>query len=322
MLTFSPETARRLRSTDHAVIVVGGGGWLGQATLEMLDAALAGDMPDRVLVFGSHNRSLALRSGRTIPCRALEALDDLPARPSLVLHYAFLTRDRVGTMDPDDFVRRNESISDSVARYVERLDQGGVFLPSSGAVYRGDGIVDDDLAANPYGVLKARDERRFRGLAEDRLRILICRLFNLAGPFINKVGSYALSSILLDIARGGPINLRADRPVFRSYVHVHDIVDLAVGGLLSDLALPETAFDTAGEVVLEVGELAATAARVLGTPEVLVNRPALISEKKDWYVGDGRRMWELMRQLGISPAPIDVQIADTAAYLTSVRTDQ
>lgn len=315
-LTFSPPIAALLQRSDMAVTLIGGGGWLGQASLAMLDRALGPAFDARVTVYGSRARSLTLGSGRIVPCRHIDALKDAAARPTLVLHYAFLTKDRVAQLPASEFIRQNEAISDAVDAYCRRLPAGGLFLPSSGAVYRKDRTLDDDLAQNPYGVLKVRDESRFLALGEAKgLRTLVCRVFNLAGPFVNKVGSYALSSILLDIARGGPITLRAAHPVIRSYFYIRDLVDVAVGALLSDGPLPNAPFDTAGEEAIEVGDLAARAAAVMGAPGMIINRPPLSGAPPDLYVGDAATLDALMEQLGIVSASLDEQIAATAAYL-------
>src|SRR4051812_12421671 len=97
-LAFSPVLASRLVRSGLDLIVTGGGGWLGQATLEMLDSCLGEALRSRVHVFGSHTRELRLRSGRSILCRVLTELGAVSPRPCLVLHYAFLTRDRVADM--------------------------------------------------------------------------------------------------------------------------------------------------------------------------------------------------------------------------------
>lgn len=316
-LSFTSEIEQRLSDSGLDVVVTGGGGWLGQASLEMLDSCFGDAIASRVHVFGSSARSLILRSGRSIPCRELADLSGLSPRPCLVLHYAFVTRDKVGKIPLEDFINRNEAISALVAKEATRLQAAGIFVPSSGAVYRADRSIDDDLERNPYGVMKARDEQRFLALAETKLRprITVCRVFNLAGPFINKVDSYALASILIDIERGGPIRLRANRPVLRSYVHVRDVVDLAAALLLSGGQPPVDPFDTTGELIIEIGELARRAATLLENPKMTIDRPAFVSEVADCYVGDGSTMATLLSSNNLALCSLDTQILDTAGYL-------
>lgn len=314
MLTLDARLCDLLRQGDAAVIVTGAGGWLGQATLDMLDGCFGEALASRVYAFGSSERMLTLRSGRALLCRPLSALAELPQRRYFIMHYAFLTKDKVGDMPLETFVSRNEAIAALVAQTAVRLKAAGLFVPSSGAVYRADRSMDDDLERNPYGVLKARDERRFLALGETHdIPVVVSRVFNLAGPFINKLDSYALGSILADIKCGGPIVLRADRPVERSYAHVGDVINLAFALLLKPSgALP--AFDTAGEKVIEVGDLARRAAELLGVPDMAIERPA-VTGSANRYVGDGAAMARLMAQHGLTARTLDEQIRDTARYL-------
>jgi nucleoside-diphosphate-sugar epimerase len=186
---------------------------------------------------------------------------------------------------------------------------------SSGAVYLG-----DELSTNPYGVLKARDERLFFDIAA-RLgeegsapRVVVPRLFNLAGQFLNKP-DYVLGSIIKDIARGGPIRLHADHLVIRSYVHVRDLVDLAFAMMLGAGPIPRQAFDTGGEREIEVGELAELAASVLGQPGMPIVRPPVEDNRADRYVGDPTMLSSLAHSYGIELTTLARQIEDTASYV-------
>ena len=51
------------------------------------------------------------------------------------------------------------------------------------------------------------------------------RVFNLAGPFINKIQIYALATMIGDALAGRPIEIRASHRVLRSYLHVGDCID-------------------------------------------------------------------------------------------------
>jgi len=299
------------------VVVTGGGGWLGQATLEMLESSLGSHMASRVHVFASTRRSMTLRSGTRVDVFPLDELSSLKIGPHLLAHYAYATRELVSHFGVTAYIARNEEITGIVTDHVQRSHPVGMLLLSSGAVYLG-----TDMATNPYGVLKARDERRFLALAETLSdvgpspRVVVPRLFNLAGPFLNKP-DYVLGSILRDVGRGGPIHLHATRPVIRSYVHVGDFVDLAFAIMVGDGPAPPEAFDTAGEREIEVGDLATLAAAVLGQPEIAILRPDFDGTPADRYVGDPSVLNVLARSYGIRFRTLPQQIEDTALYVTS-----
>jgi UDP-glucuronate decarboxylase len=314
-LRFSPETEKLLVESGLQVVVTGAGGWLGQATLEMLDWTFGARSVSRTHVFASSHRTMRLRSGTRLEVLPLRELSQLNPGPHILAHYAFATREFVSQLGVEPYIARNEELTDHVTTHILRTRPIGILNLSSGAVYLG-----DDIATNPYGVLKARDERRFFEIALDlgaggpSPRVVIPRLFNLSGPFLNKP-DYVLGSIIRDISRGGPIQLHSAKSVVRSYVHVGDLVNLAFAMMLGEGPLPLEAFDTAGEREIEVGEMAELAASVLGHPGMEILRPHFDGSPEDRYVGDPSTLNFLARSYEVELQMLARQIRDTAQYI-------
>jgi nucleoside-diphosphate-sugar epimerase len=195
-----------------------------------------------------------------------------------------------------------------------------MFIASSGAVYGPWRAFDEDLARNPYGVLKRRDELLFAEACRAAgTRLAVARIFNLSGPYINKLDSYALASFLIDALAGRPIAIRAAQRVERSYVHVGDVVGLALAVLL-DPGSEAVTLDTAGERVVEVGELAALIRDIVGRPGLEIHRPPVDAGlPADRYVGDGAAMAALARRYGLGLHDLAEQIRRTAEYLREIR---
>lgn len=321
-LSFQPEIAAKLAAFDGVIVITGGGGWIGQAVLEMLEGALGTALPDRVAVFGSSARDLTLRSGTAIGCRLL---DDLaawrPAKPVLLVHCAFLTKDRLADQSVESFVAANQAISNIVAAFAEAVDLRGLFMPSSGAVYKkGTHVLDDNMQANAYGVMKQRDEERFLAIAhKKKAPACVPRLFNLAGPFINKLDIYALSSMIVAALRNEPIVIRAAHKVVRSYIHVQDLVRLAFAMMLSPLPDDVPVFDTVGDCMVEVGELAERIKTVLGREQAVVTRPPVNNAMEDVYVGSGADFARMMQARRQGTASLEQQIRDTVNFVQERR---
>lgn len=320
-LSFPSFIAEKLAGSGYHCVVTGGGGWIGQAVLEMLDGALGEQISERVRVFGSSERTIRLRSGREITCRTLEHLKGTSDAPTLFVHCAFLTKDRLQSMSVTEFVAANRAIAAQVMSAVAHSDARGIFVPSSGAVYkRGTHVPEDDLAANPYGMMKLEDEGRFGALAAQR-QIPLCqpRLFNLSGPFINKHELYALASMINKALAGTPITIFSPPRVVRSYVHVADLVTLAFAMLLAPEEENPAVFDTAGDEALELGDLAALVLETLERPDLHIERAETAEKQNDIYAGDGREMARIMRRYDLNPKSMSQQIRDTAAYLSDVK---
>lgn len=319
-LCFPPSLAAALRRSDLGVVVTGVGGWVGQAAVEMLAGALGESAGERLALFSSTDRRHRLRSGETLACRRLASIGELPRRPWLFFHFAYATRERVGEYGLAEYIRVNRSITSDVIAGARRVGAAGFLVPSSGAVYSRNRVLESNLEANPYGALKLEDERAFAELAQQLgCRAVLPRVFNLAGPFVNKLHSYALSSLILAAQRGQPLVIRAAHRVVRSYIHVADLVSLGLAVLLQGDGEPISRFDTTGDRAVEIAELANCILAVLGV-ELPIERPRLDVDRStdDIYVGEDGPMQALAARHRIDLLPLETQIRDTAWYLASL----
>jgi nucleoside-diphosphate-sugar epimerase len=312
-LALPPALASQLRAGPWRVLVTGASGWLGRAALEMLVHGLGQDGPGRIEAFGSVARRLTLRDGTEILQRPLPELGDLPPRPSLLLHFAYLTREKMAGMSHDDYLATNREITRTVLEAGVRAGVERALLMSSGAVHAALAAPASTDPVLLYGRLKLEDEALFASFARSAAgrRALAVRLFNLSGPYINK--PYALVSFI-EQAVAGHIRVQARAPVTRSYTSVANLLGVGLGHLVSDEADPFLCIDTAGEVEVEMGALA-EAVRAAVNPSAGVDRAAADGSPADRYVGDGRAYRALMRRHGIAEDPLARQIADTADYL-------
>lgn len=311
----SPGVADALRASPHRIVVTGAGGWLGLATLELLAEALGARMGERVRCFGSGARTLALRGGRAVEQRPLAEIAVLPPAPTLLLHLAFLTKDRALDMDEDAYRAANEGLSRTVLDALDAIGVRGVFVASSGAARHA-----GDAAAAPamrlYGTLKRDDEERFAAWAQARGRTaVIARVFNVTGPYMNKHEHYALASFINDALDGRAIEVRAPHRVVRGFVAIRELMSL-VFALLAEDSGAVIRFETGGEG-LELADVARAVAAELGGPAV--RRAAITGERVDHYVGEGSAYGALLARHGIESIPFPRQIRETAEFLVAAR---
>jgi UDP-glucuronate decarboxylase len=311
---FSGVGADLLREGPWRIVVVGAGGWLGLATLEMLHGLLDADFDRRVACFGSGARTLTLRGGVRVDQQPLIALAQLPPAPSLVLHLAFLTQEKAKAMSEAAYVEANRAISSQVLSALDAIGAQGVFVPSSGAVYLAD-QADAERSKQLYGALKREDEDRFAAWGADKgADVVVARVFNLSGPYINKRGSYALACFIADALAGRPIAIRANRPVLRSYVAISEMMSVVLGELTAPATEP-IVFDTAGDDVYEMARIAEVVGNVLHHDRG-VDRPALQDGDVDSYVGDGATYARLRRLNRVTPVGFAEQVRQTARYMS------
>jgi nucleoside-diphosphate-sugar epimerase len=305
----APAIAERLIADKRRIVVTGAGGWLGLATLELLAATLGDAFPKRVAAFGSSTRALRLRDGTQVLQRPLADMAWLPEAPTLVLHLAFLTKDRAEAMDEEAYRAANRAIGRTVLNALGPIGAQGLFLASSGAAARADDP-DASPAMRLYGAMKREDEDVFAYWArENHHRAVIGRVYAISGPHMNKPQAYALASFMRNALDGRPIDVRAPHPVIRSYVAIRELMSL-VFALLLDADNGVERFDSGGDP-LELADVAQAVANSL--PGAQVTRAAITSDKPDRYHGDGAHYAALLARHGIAPVDLATQLHEALA---------
>ena len=307
----TPHVAQALAANKARIVITGAGGWLGMATLELLHAALGDSFAGRVACFGSSHRTLTLLDGTLVDQHPLTEIATLNAAPTIVLHLAFLTKDRAEEMDEQAYRAANDALDGIVLNALSLIGVDSIFVASSGAAYRA-----DDPSASPamrlYGSLKRDQEQRFIDWAETSdKRAVIARIFNISGPYISTHKEYALAAFILDALAGQAITINAPHCVMRSYVAIRELMSL-VFALLLDGAAKTIRFDTGGEP-LEMQDIARVIADVLGP--VPITRPSLDPATTDHYAGDAAAYRALLASHSIDPVPFTRQIIETAEFL-------
>lgn len=317
MAWFGPRLRSAIRDGGLSIAVTGGGSWLGRAFLETLAAEELLPAPDRLRVFASASRLMAV-SGRDVAVEALAGAPPLAGGPWLLVHFAFLGKERTQGLPTAAFIAENDAIRRETLRIAKSADGLRMVFASSGAVYGPDRVLIDDPEVSPYGWCKVMHERAIQAWCAQRdVPLVVPRIFNIGGPWINKVESYALSSFILSALRDGVIRIMARRPVFRSFVHVCELNRVLCEAVLSLSEPAMIAFDTAGREVLEMSDLADLVATAVQPKLITIERSPIFEGDPDYYVGSGQTYQTLLARQGTRSCGIHRIVADTVAYLRS-----
>lgn len=297
------------------VAVTGASGWFGRTALTSLSRLWGTEAADRVLAYASTAKQITLADGTRWQARELSRIVSDPA-PTVVMHFAYLTRDRAVDLGNAQYLQRNVGVSALVLEAIRRHRPRVVLAVSSGAVYAPDRSLVHDVDADPYGALKVVDELAFAGAAEAvGASWSIPRVFSVAGPGITKPEKYALGSMIAMALAGGPIEISAPGPVLRSYCGVDEVLALALWAARNK---PSGVFDTAGHVV-EMADLAAAVSSGVGRGCAIVRPSYDPRARPDRYVGDPTGFAELVAQSGLRIASLDTLVRATANDLESGR---
>jgi nucleoside-diphosphate-sugar epimerase len=272
-----------LTSSDR-VLVLGASGWFGRTALSLL--------PDNV-------QTLAV-SGSTPGFASWSEQDIANFAPTVVMNFAFLTRERVAVEGGERFIDINQELT---KRFLWALDQSTVRLGvtvSSGAATDPTAV---NLDLNPYGFLKLHEEEQALSRATSQRSIVIARAYSVSGPYVRRPREYGISDFVLQ-AREGHVHVQAECPVYRRYVSVSDLIQVAVG---RGAAGWTGVIESGGELV-EMGELADYVVRVVN-PTASIHRTEITSSEPSVYASDDVTWQEACAVLGYRPMTLDEQIA-------------
>jgi nucleoside-diphosphate-sugar epimerase len=282
--------------------------------LDTIAKARGGRLDGHVAAFGSQARTLALPWGEELEVGPLETITPEDVAGAHVLHLAYLTKEKAEQLGEAAFTAANTAIDDALLAALSDATPASLFVASSGAAALAEQGVDD----HPYGRAKLRQEERFLAwAAASGVPTIAGRIFNLAGPHINKLRGYAISDFAIQAHEDGEIGIQARVPVFRSYLHVEDLCALALGAGLRGIGRPMP-IDLCGAEVVEMADIAALVAEALpGSPPI--RRGPVDSARPSRYLGDPAHAKMLAMELGVGLAPLRDQVADTVAWLARSR---
>jgi len=299
-------------SPDARFVLTGPSGWIGSAMLARLADQAGGALAGRVSAFASGERTMSLPSGESLAVRDLASIGPADVVGAHVIHLAYLTKDKVEGVGERRFCDTNLAIDDHLLAALAQARPASLFVASSGAA----ALAAQGVDFHPYGMAKLRQEARFlQWSASTGVPVIAGRIFNIAGPHINKLEAYALSNFVLQALDRGEIHIQAGMPVFRSSLHVHDLCDLVIDAGLRGVGRPR-AIDLCGSEVVEMSDIAALVAAQMG--DVPVRRAAIRHENASIYLGNFPDTKVLAMELGFDLRPLTVQVRDTIDWITGV----
>ena len=275
-----------LRSDDR-VVILGSSGWFGREF-----RALLGRMNCPAEVLPSPGPS----SGQGFDLDSLRTFN-----PTIVVNFAFLTRERVDSEGEQAFRCINTQLTERFIRLAESPAVRFAVTVSSGAA-----VTEPH---HPYGELKAAEETAALALTGPTRTVVVLRAYSVSGALIRRPREYAFSDLVLQ-AKSGRVQVAADRPVYRRYVSIQDALEVSMkSGAVGASGIVETG----GELV-EMGDLAR---RIVGVvnPVARVTRVDRISDEPSSYCSDNRSWEEWVSHSGVRALNLDEQIAAVAQGL-------
>ena len=287
---------------DDRVAITGASGWLGRSLLHHLSREWGERLPEQVLALGASRRLVRLLDGRQVLVQAWDDEYVASWHPTLVVHLACLTPDRMQPGGEAEFAATNASLSERGLALRALSSVRGFLLASSGAAT----LVGTEapLAAHPYALQRRRDEEL--ALRAEAVPSVVARAWSVSGPYCTRPEAFAFSDFVHQALRGGPVRVRARGRVLRRYVDAGEFLALTLNGLAAGRS---GLVDSTGPLV-EVRDLAAEVARILGaTVEAAPESPDV---RADLYYSDSPAMAQWAAEQGVTLMDLEEQIRFTA----------
>lgn len=268
------------------VLITGATGWFGRTARSLVPTGVA---------------TLCTSSRSQAGCIEF-SLDEVKAfAPTVVLNFAFLTREKIQIVGLDRFRSTNSQLLEEFVASASLPSVRCVVTVSSGA-----SITEPD---NPYAQLKRQEEELALSLASPSRTVSVVRAYSVSGALVQNPGAYAFSDMVMQ-AELGEIRIRSEVPTYRRYVSVEDVLTLSVLEVNSGNS---GVVETGGELV-EMQDLAQRVRDVVN-PEINISRPAVLGSASSVYASDGTSWEQACARHGYVAASLEQQIADVSRGL-------
>lgn len=239
------------------LLVIGGTGFFGKSVLDAFQRGLLKPWGiESVDVMARHVDEFKDKYGYLLgDCVRLHCLDitscnTLP-KADYVIHAAASTNALNYLMQPENEKRNIQAGTYNYCRLaIEHHQQSKIIFCSSGAVYgQQPSSLDFLLESYPlepiqtladnkkdYAAAKRDAENAFVELGLAGLNTSVARCFAFVGPYLPRDQHFAIGNFIEDGLKKRPISVKANRPVYRSYMYSDDLVTWLM--TIADAATP------------------------------------------------------------------------------------
>lgn len=263
------------------ILLTGGTGWLGKASLRVLNKRYPDATVDLV---ASRNRDFSYL-GKKYFVKTFEDLDVDRETYFGIIHLAHLTRDKIQFYGKKKYSEINKKITEQFINVVTHSKTQWVTTVSSGAVAHFSGELDE----NPYSASKLFEENALLELCKSQnVGFSIGRLWGSLGEDMPVNTNYAVSDFIYQGVTQGQIQVNSKHKVYRRYVDSAEFMAVCVSS--AELNFQEI-FDSGGELI-EILELAELIGSILKVPVTYSNNR---DGESDDYFPDSKSYERLLK---------------------------
>lgn len=286
------------------ILVTGASGWLGKSSISYL---LKNNFTsNNIIPAASTKKSITIDKFGTFHAEDFFNFET-EEKVDGIIHLSFLTRDKLNEISFPSYVEINQNITIQAAKLVKKLKPNWVVNVSSGAIFNPKTKkIEENLDTNPYGFLKAFEERELNlATQEIGANLVIGRLWGASGTLMPLNRAYALSDFIYQALTDKKIVIQSNKQVFRRYVDS----EMFMGVLIESALVNQNCVIDSGGPVVEIGKLASIVAESLDVHEI--SRPPILDVEIDDYYPRSEQFEEVAIEFNLPISSIYEQVANT-----------
>lgn len=285
------------------VVVNGGTGWLGIATIRALKKF---ENLGKLEIFSSDGRKFQAHDLGEFSSKPLSYLNQVDFNVDVFVNLAFKTRDYISVLGEEEYTKSNLEIISKSLSLARSLKPKSIVLVSSGVVAR-NMASGGKLDKTEYTRLKIIEEDSFAQLAEEvGSNLVILRMWGGTGRDLISPFKYAIGDLIKQALLYKYVDIESNYLVFRRYSDASQQIEIALNCALNGTNM---IFDSGGEII-EIGELANRIVEVVKMP-TMIRRGKLVNDFKDEYFSTSDKFETMALNFGIKLFDLEEQIEET-----------
>lgn len=285
------------------IVINGGTGWLGIATLRALERI---KHLENIEITSSNGRTFMAHDLGKFKTKELTNDTKIDFKPDILVNLAFKTRDYISILGEEEYTKINLEILKSSANLAKHLKPKSIVIVSSGVVSRNldsQGKLDN----TQYTKLKNLEEETFTKIAKDiGANLVILRMWGGSGRDLISPFKYAIGDLIKQALTSDKIIVSSEQLTYRRYSDASQQLEIAIRCAISGKNL---VFDSGGQII-EMGELANLIKSTL-QPNLEILRKLDTNLPADKYYSESNQFENFAKEYGIELFTLKQQIIET-----------
>jgi nucleoside-diphosphate-sugar epimerase len=289
------------------VIINGGSGWLGHATLGAIFEKYSEVEKSDLQVISSKARRIESSEFGTLMSIGLNEAKKELEQTDIFIQLAFKTRDHIKILGEVKYENLNSEIIENTVDAIRKSNPKNVVMVSSGVVSQ---WLNDQASfkKDSYVKMKLMEEAEIGKLCSDLgINLVNLRLWGASGEHMTEPLKYAIGDLIHQDITSKSLKVNSAHLVYRRYADASQQMLICMRAAIS--GINETL--ESGGFIVEIGELAQRVIELSGSRKQIIRPEINTTLTPDEYFSTSRRMEELAESFGIRLMGLDDQILST-----------